>query len=692
MQLCVGMSVYFAQWRLLFAGSLFAGQCILSGQFLPAPMPEPQLGPAPLRPGEEEHRGIGPMRDSGIVGPAPFFSIDIHNREQVRLFYNAVFTASQDTPIEWTGDVDLNNPGTTAAAFKEAVALRVNYFRAMAGVPSVITFNDEYSRKDQMAALMMSANNALSHTPPDTWMDYTAEGAEAASHSNISLGHNGWDAVFGQMQDNGSNNSVAGHRRWILYPQTQTMGTGDVPEQNDYSAANALWVFDGRFGAARPSTREEFVSWPPPGFVPYPLIFARWSFAYPDADFSSATVTMTQNSTDIPINLEPVANGYGENTLVWVWNNLDSSTNPAPSAVTADTPVQVKIDHVMVQGTQRSFNYEVTIFDPATPGPGTVTPKLVSAPVCYVGRDNPITIAADPNATAWQWRYSTARPITDLANANNGLNGLLAKVSSGYELIATDVSLDGSPSYHLVQPDFKPQYLILDRALVPGTNSLLTFNSRLGWAMPKQIARVQVSIDGGKNWVSVYEQPGTGSKGETQFVLRTIDLSSFAFRSITLRFTYDFATGTAFTQTDTGVGWYINDVAISNTVEISDPVTNVTPLSANLLFHPATPGNYLLQVRPQLFGSYYLDWSPILEVAVQPGTSLPITLSISKLLPGNILEITLQGDTGNYQIQTSSNLVSWNYRTNASLLGTSVTISDTASANEKARYYRALRE
>lgn len=39
---------------------------------------------------------------------------------------------------------------------------------------------------------MMSANNALSHTPPSTWTSYTANGAEAAGNSNIALGTARW--------------------------------------------------------------------------------------------------------------------------------------------------------------------------------------------------------------------------------------------------------------------------------------------------------------------------------------------------------------------------------------------------------------------------------------------------------------------------------------------------------------------
>ena len=40
----------------------------------------------------------------------------------------------------------------------------------------------------------------------------------------------------------------------ILYPQTQFMGTGDIPSRDGYPASNALWVFDNNMWQPRPDT------------------------------------------------------------------------------------------------------------------------------------------------------------------------------------------------------------------------------------------------------------------------------------------------------------------------------------------------------------------------------------------------------------------------------------------------------
>jgi predicted heme/steroid binding protein len=312
---------------------------------------------------------------------------DVTNRSTVANNYNQIFAPTVSVPMGWTGDVVANVPGTTTQAFKDAVATRINWFRAMAGVPTGITLDPTYSSEDQAAALIFSANRAISHMLTQSWVDYSAAGATAASNSNICAGLNNYDdpgCVLGYIIDNGSNNVYAGHRRWILYPQTQTMGTGDVPQNgppaNPYYWANALWVFDGLFGSTRPATRDFWVAWPPPGYVPYQVVGPRWSFSYPNADFTSATVIMTRNGSSVPVRLEAVLSGFGENTIVWVPDNQDASAYWYPTPVSSDTTAQVSISNVLINGAPQSFSYSVTIIDPSTSGGTGVSITVGTSP------------------------------------------------------------------------------------------------------------------------------------------------------------------------------------------------------------------------------------------------------------------------------------------------------------------------
>jgi hypothetical protein len=296
---------------------------------------------------------IGGSATSGL-------SVDVRNKAAVLTFYQEYHETAPVASLGWTGDRATCNAGTTAASYRQPLEGLVNFFRAMAGVPAQITFLDEYNAKAQQAALMMSVNGALDHFPPATWQCYTAAGAEAAAASNLSIWYglgSGYHGIKGQMEDDGPNNFNVGHRRWILCPATQHMGTGDVPESEEFMAANALWVMDNSPLDPRPAVRDNFVAWPPSGYVPDNLVYGRWSFMLRDADFTAATVRVRYAGNDLPVQIEAQEQGACENTLVWVPDIDWSALSPAQ-----DHRFDVEIANVLLDGQARTFNYDVIVF------------------------------------------------------------------------------------------------------------------------------------------------------------------------------------------------------------------------------------------------------------------------------------------------------------------------------------------
>lgn len=294
-------------------------------------------------------------------------SVDINSRESVRAFYNTYYTAS-DAAIGWVGgDIAACNEGDTSQAFKDDTLLRVNWFRVMAGLPEV-TWNPTWADDCQKAALVQSRNNMLDHRPSSTCECWTVVASNAAHRSNLSAGSIGYDAVANQMRDQGVGNEFCGHRRWILDPRAQKTGSGSVPNSGAYEARMALYVFDG-FDNSRPrqAIRGAFVSWPPAGYVPYQTVYGRWSFSISNADFSSASVSMTANGSSIPVTLDDrTTTLYGDNTIVWRPNGMASDLSwPKP---TADSNYVVSLTNVIIGGTPQAFNYTVTVFDPAVGG------------------------------------------------------------------------------------------------------------------------------------------------------------------------------------------------------------------------------------------------------------------------------------------------------------------------------------
>jgi hypothetical protein len=289
--------------------------------------------------------------------------LNIQDRQVALDFYQQQYLTSQGVAMNWTGNQGSCNPGSTDLNFRLAVLRRINYFRAVAGVPAGVTFSDDSNRKAQAAALMMSVNNQLSHDPPNSWLCYSSDGHDGAGSSNLSLGAYAWDAIALYMKDPGTGNYFAGHRRWILYPQTQVMGTGDIPPAQGYPASNSLVIFDtAHMWEQRPLTRETYVAWPPPGYVPYQVVFSRWSFALANADFKDASVTMASGGSNLSVTLAKLETGYGENTLVWIQTGLnDGAAWPVPPQ---DTTYTISIHNVLVNSQSRDYQYNVIVFNP----------------------------------------------------------------------------------------------------------------------------------------------------------------------------------------------------------------------------------------------------------------------------------------------------------------------------------------
>src|SRR6266576_222758 len=123
------------------------------------------LGDAPTAPKDVSGLPKGPS-GKGVTGG---FTVNTDSREEVRSFYNAVYKSSDGVPMNTTANVATCAPGTNGALFKEAVLRRINWFRAMGGLPAAVTLNSGFNTNDQRAAVIMSANTNLSHTPPSTW-------------------------------------------------------------------------------------------------------------------------------------------------------------------------------------------------------------------------------------------------------------------------------------------------------------------------------------------------------------------------------------------------------------------------------------------------------------------------------------------------------------------------------------------
>lgn len=234
--------------------------------------------------------------------------------------YKANYLSSDlnNTELNWSGNSDSCEAGKISKIADQKLLQRLNYVRRLAGLPDQCVLRDEWNKKCQAAALMMTANGSLSHNPPKTWSCYTDEGYSGASRSNLALGASGVDGLMLQLDDGGI--SSAGHRRWILNPYRKVFGHGSTDN------AMALWALGGENAdypeAITEKFETQFVAWPPEGYVPMDLLTSLWSFALDNSNFETTVVEMTKGNKKIECTIYEQEFGYGQNTLVWLVADL----------------------------------------------------------------------------------------------------------------------------------------------------------------------------------------------------------------------------------------------------------------------------------------------------------------------------------------------------------------------------------
>lgn len=561
--------------------------------------------------------------------PAPAglatLAIDVADREAVRYYYNGLYPLAGQVPMGWSGDYASGKAGTTSTQFRAAVAERINWFRGLAGVPATVELDEQWSAKAQQMALMISVNGRWDHFPPSSWTFWTQDGREAAARSNLYFSLSGTDAISGYMMDHGFNNRAVGHRRWLLRPQSTRMGSGDVPGGSFNGAAvapaNALWVIpDVMEPRGAVAVRDDFVAWPPAGFVPYPVVPVRWSFSYPDADFSEARVQMQRAGQELSTTLEPIENGTGENTLVWLpqgYSDLGVWARPG-----ADERYTVTVSNVKLAGAMRSFTYEVVVFDPAVPTAGVPQNRIGPLQAGVAGQAYPLTVTAYGTPSAQQVAVYRRLPLAFPLVA--------PALAPAWHFVGGSYPHFDGLRYHLQhgENNFGLQTLTLDKRLLVGTNASLSFRSHFGvMTTETETALVEVSDDDGASWQVVDTQSGVlaGSVAAT----RVVGLGAYAGRAIRIRFTL---VARGFVYYAPGSGWFIDAVSLANVDEIVPvSVGAMVPAGTGLTLIADEPGYYLVAARSQYQGRYTSEWGALtpwqVDQASGPAPALRLTAS-----------------------------------------------------------------
>jgi len=248
----------------------------------------------------------------------------------------------------WNGSVGMCTAGDMTPAGRANALRMVNLYRFIADLPPVTTDPDR-DRRSQQCALMMDANDALSHMPPMSWKCYSADGAAAAGSANIST-IGAVQAVDLYMVDPGASNGQSiGHRRWLLSNKLGPMGIGSA------GGGSCHYV-----GMGTGTVTRAWTAWPPPGPIPVGAINlggfigstdqTGWTVQTTNINLANAQVTVKDNGANANVTVTQLLQNYGSKYAI--------RFNPQGWTSQAGHTYQVSIT-----GISTPINYEVKVVD-----------------------------------------------------------------------------------------------------------------------------------------------------------------------------------------------------------------------------------------------------------------------------------------------------------------------------------------
>lgn len=273
---------------------------------------------------------------------------------------------------------DINNcyAGKLSAKFRNDFLNEINTVRALHGLPS-ITY--DYAREDEMmqTALILAANNILTHYPEANTSCYSDIGAVGARTSNLEMG------VRANMYDNPPADTIrslihdyfnvmannVGHRLWMLNPflQKSAYGSVNAPSFRDTrfpyvvgTSIKVVYPFNNATTAPLGVIAYPYHNYPAKYYMPGSILSIsvltdqKNFFANRNVDYAKATVVVTERSSGAK---QKISNIRYEN--IGVPNHIQFNFDDLKLNVIYD----VKLSNVLVNGQPKEYSYWFKVDD-----------------------------------------------------------------------------------------------------------------------------------------------------------------------------------------------------------------------------------------------------------------------------------------------------------------------------------------
>lgn len=439
-----------------------------------------------------------PMWKAG--GTADFYAPD-HSMP-----YSYTFSTTTPAPamlksngVHASGELNLN--------FVKDVERRVNFFRALTGVPAAVSLMDSDTQKNSSTIQPTNNSNFASFEPPlttlkadaaqrsaylisRTYNDRFADGSgthgwgtyhnqtiqiinavrawnkpawNGNRYSNLALGFYGPAAIDQYLMEDvagpDAENREVGHRRFVLASSHTNFATGDIPGSYVPGASdgagnpkvrpstNALYVVQ-RPAEKATNLTARYTSYPSAGFFPAPVNTPYWSLSHPNAVFSVATmVSMTTAAgTPVAVGTKIVGTGTNEPTIAWEVLNTDAIAR----SITADRTYQVTVSNFTVSGSPATYSYSVTLINPDRIA---THPAMTGSTAPPAGGAATYFFQAASGAEAVQINAFDETPATWVENAEGAASASIsADVHPSYALFSNSLAVSGNYAFRLTHP------------------------------------------------------------------------------------------------------------------------------------------------------------------------------------------------------------------------------------------------
>ena len=280
------------------------------------------------------------------------------------------FDVFKDSSMSEASDINNCYAGKLSAKFRNEFLNELNTVRALHGLPS-ITY--DYAREDEMmqTALILAANNILTHYPEANTNCYSDIGAVGAKTSSLEMGvrqnkndYSPAESITNMVHDKlNLFSGDVGHRLWMFNPflQKSAYGSVNAPSFKDIrfpyvvgTSYKVVYPFNNATTAPLGVIAYPYHNYPAKYYMPGSILSIsvltdqKNFFANRNVDYAKATVVITERSSGAK---QKISNIRYEN--IGVPNHIQFNFDDLKLDVIYD----VKLSNVLVNGQPKEYSY-----------------------------------------------------------------------------------------------------------------------------------------------------------------------------------------------------------------------------------------------------------------------------------------------------------------------------------------------